>query len=348
MKRSPHGVVLTYRAPKPGDGTGAQAQRIAGIYGTARELGLGYLHSPVAHIGPNPGDSFDSPDDRKAFLRQLNELLQFPSDKCYQRQWRISRSRLRVVEWKLLPLVGRLLQVLSTSMVIAVESPYSWVDRHPQSYRHSTRFLRERLGGPGESSGQLIVDVHIRRGLVPQRQSNGRDYERFLATSWYIDVLREIAAASSVEGLTVHIRVHTDALEQGKSWAPPVDTAPETLELWKSLGVLSNGQSSTLPHEDFVAMFSEFGTVQVLQGLDPISAWRHMVRSDILVAGKSSFSYVASLIRGNRRVIACPFWHTPLDGWVLVPQSGISELPETRQQVRNLVSQIAPRCNRQS
>ena len=44
---------------------------------------------------------------------------------------------------------------------------------------------------------------------------------------------------------------------------------------------------------------------------DPISDWRHLVRADIMVMAKSSFSHVPALLSSNC-VIYEPFWHGKL------------------------------------
>ncbi len=53
----------------------------------------------------------------------------------------------------------------------------------------------------------------------------------------------------------------------------------------------------------------------------PFTTFHHMVSADVLVMAKSSFSYSAALF-SNGIKIYLPFWHKPLQNWIVVNENG--------------------------
>eukprot|EP00930_Biecheleria_cincta_P024950 TRINITY_DN17809_c0_g1_i1.p1 TRINITY_DN17809_c0_g1~~TRINITY_DN17809_c0_g1_i1.p1 ORF type:complete len:372 (+),score=61.59 TRINITY_DN17809_c0_g1_i1:147-1262(+) len=60
---------------------------------------------------------------------------------------------------------------------------------------------------------------------------------------------------------------------------------------------------------------------------DPLVAWAHFARADVMAMSKSSFSFVPALLNPNC-VIYQPYWHQPLDEWMVI--SGESEQAEIK------------------
>lgn len=50
---------------------------------------------------------------------------------------------------------------------------------------------------------------------------------------------------------------------------------------------------------------------------DPLVAWAHFARADVMAMSKSSFSFVPALLNPNC-VIYQPYWHQPLDDWMVI------------------------------
>ncbi len=75
--------------------------------------------------------------------------------------------------------------------------------------------------------------------------------------------------------------------------------------------------------------FSDLDGLDVSYHLDecPFSAFVNMVSADILITAKSSFSYCAALL-SKGIIIYEPFWHTPIDDWIIATQ--IEKSTETR------------------
>lgn len=60
--------------------------------------------------------------------------------------------------------------------------------------------------------------------------------------------------------------------------------------------------------------FEEMKNVKIIANEDILLTFEHLVRADILVIGKSSFSYVAGLYNENE-IIHMNFWHPPMPHW---------------------------------
>lgn len=57
--------------------------------------------------------------------------------------------------------------------------------------------------------------------------------------------------------------------------------------------------------------------IQIISGGDALVTFEHLVKADVLVMSKSSFSYVAGLYNENK-VLYTPFWHNPLNHWNII------------------------------
>ena len=315
---SAKGVLLTYNAPNPGDGAGAQFQRILGIYATAKSNKLGYLHTPIEHLGANAGDGFDSMPQRIAFTSALNQLINLESDVYFKnvREFTLRRINPRLL-WAL-RLMRKTLEVFRISVILRIDSTSQWVDQNVWCYNSGISPLKSKLVSPRPIDPRLIVDVHIRRAGIPMQDPLGRDYIRWTPTHWYENILKEIQLSAESSGIKLLIRVHTDTLKRGSTWKPPADISTDTMNLWKDIGVLTPEGQVIGPYENFLEKFSKYGDVEMIQNIDAIEAWKMMIHSDILIIAKSSMSYIAAIFRNNKPVIFAKFWHTGLANWTLI------------------------------
>jgi hypothetical protein len=81
----------------------------------------------------------------------------------------------------------------------------------------------------------------------------------------------------------------------------------------------------TLEYEDFSISLSELESIKIVTELNPLESWKLMQEADILVIGKSSFSFVGALLNQSAQVISpVGFYSGPRD-WTYVADKG--ELP---------------------
>lgn len=333
-----YGVLLTYRSPIPGDGSGAQMQRILSIYSTAKANRIGYLHTPILDLGANAGDSFSTTKEREEFLKLLNELISLPSDRKFEHVLVVQVDKIPSYLYSKLRFVNKVLKYFRYSLVIHIQQVYNYIDTNPENYERVMHFVRPRFKLSEIPGNSLTIDCHIRRSTNPQFSRDGSINPRYTSTSWFRNIVKEVRMALPPE-FELFIRIHTDGIPKQELWTPPKEIADGTIEYWQSLGVLNVSGDLILASEDFPSQFQEFGNVEVIQDINPIEAWEMMISSDLLLMGKSSMSYIAGLIRGWRPVIYADFWHAGLASWLEVEEE-LELSSTTKQEVKAIVRSL--------
>lgn len=342
------GLALTYDAPNPGDGSGAQIQRILAIYATSKSVNIGYIHSGIADLGPNPGDSFTNLKQRKEFLLRLNSIIEFPSDEIFETKFTISIKSLNNFTVRALPILRKLLGFLKITLVIKVQSVYRWIDRNTHYYESANKILRDRLPKVLNLEKKLVVDCHIRRAVVPEFLANGRDNPRYTKNIYFLNAIKIISEIANKENLEILIRIHTDipSWSHGiNKWEIPSNTSLETINYWATLGIVDD-ENLLIPKETFFDDLSEYGSIQILNEIDPIAAWQNMENADILISSKSSFSYVGGLLRGVKPVIFCSFWHSGLPTWLNIEESFMNDYTEFSKAIEYSCEKTLRRINK--
>ncbi len=84
---------------------------------------------------------------------------------------------------------------------------------------------------------------------------------------------------------------------------------------------------STGKQEEF-AEFSKYGDVHFCSMMDEYESFLHLIRADLLITSKSSFSYKAALISDGIKVCPRNFWHGYPNSkdWILVENDGTFEM----------------------
>ena len=71
------------------------------------------------------------------------------------------------------------------------------------------------------------------------------------------------------------------------------------------------------------------GTIHDAGDVDTLTTWAIFVRAEALVTAKSSFSYVAAILRGSKPgTYYRPFWHAPLGHWKAWSDRGVETIDE--------------------
>jgi hypothetical protein len=80
---------------------------------------------------------------------------------------------------------------------------------------------------------------------------------------------------------------------------------------------------STGKPEEF-AEFSKYGNIKFCSDMDEYTSFLHLVRADLLITSKSSFSYKPALMNGGIKICPRNFWHGYPDtkDWILVENDG--------------------------
>lgn len=307
-------MYLTYAADLSGDGLGAQALRIMGIFSAACELDFGYVHSPIQSIEINPGDPHATKQERITYLRRVNRFFRLPSE--LEDKPNITRSFRSLTNRKIfwLRVINKVARGLSLKVLIKLPSSLPWSDENPNSYRWASDIIAPRANSHGKSAATRL-DIHIRRAVAPKVGRDGRAYDRYVPTEWYQEVLNIIVLFLHEKGLKCELRIHTD-IPEGR-WKVPEDTSPGTFAMWEFHNFIDAEGYLIDMSEDLGREFTQYGPVEIAQGWDPLDAIESMVEADVLILCASTFSYVAGLLRGDNLTISPYFFHRTPSSWSL-------------------------------
>ena len=132
------------------------------------------------------------------------------------------------------------------------------------------------------------IAVHIRRGDISKKNKNENLTMRWLENDYYVNILRTIIGKIEC-------------------------TRP------KHIYIFSQGKK-----EDFND-FSVFENLTLCLDMPAIDTFLHMVRADMLVTSRSSFSYKPAMLSDGIRICPGSFWHDypQRDEWILVDDDGV-------------------------
>lgn len=140
-------------------------------------------------------------------------------------------------------------------------------------------------------SSRFNIAVHVRRTVIIDNkvilENEAARAMRWLSNDYYEKVLRQV-----IENLSVVKSI--------------------------SIYIFSTGRP-----EEF-AEFSKYGDVHFCSDMDEYASFLHLIRADLLITSKSSFSYKPALM--NDAIKVCPrnFWHSypESEDWILVENDG--------------------------
>lgn len=308
-------IFLTYDSGKKQDGTGAQIQRLFGIFALSKEFGLGYISTPIQSVAIHPLDPFQSPIELENFLKTLNREFQLPST-LSDLTPDIHEIQLDLKSISSLFKMALLSLVLNRRYLIKITEPYSVIDHWPNSYRRATTSLENWDSNyrPLLKEETFLVVLHYRRGVGGMAIQQGERYPREIAISyyknWLTQILKDAKAQSVIE---IKVIILTDAPIQDTTYIPIAGQE----KLWKGSPGFEGGTMSILG-SDLEKEFSDIEIdLQIISGGSPIDAIKLMSQANALVMSRSSLSYIGALLNLRGEIIYPPgFWHPKLNGWI--------------------------------
>ena len=296
-------ICLGYDNLNQNDGAGAQVQRVLGIYSLSRKFNLGFTYVPILDIDPNPGDGMTSDAERKKLVSNLNSLLLKNIGTCNHDHKIVKMRGTRFFKSKFI--LSSYLRSISTvevikkrNILLVIDNPGYILHANPSFYSFCKQLdFHERIS---IVNTPIQIHAHIRRGLVSSSQLN----ERFVSTDWYSNILRYITRELSLHNIDFSLFVHTDAKKESSSWAISDELSSGSLEMYQERGLINNNRAIELVGEDIESNLNLDYPITLVTDINPLEAWEMMNRADILLIGKSSFSFCAALMNGSSIVIA--------------------------------------------
>ena len=320
-------VCFAYDHRNQQDGSGAQIQRILATYSLSQEFGLGYLHSPVLNIDLNPGDSIDSEIQKFTFIEQLNKAFDLSPLNCShvhtQSTLENSFAPSNIILFKVwLQLIRAWAFMFRKSVLFLVSNPYVYIEQRPDIYDHIRGIEIPFLNSTKGMNQKFRISVHILRAKI----SPALVAERFQSTEWYRRVITEIIEATNLDPERIEVTLHTDAPQSAAKWKLAQSASAATYSYWGDKGLIDEHGTMPLIFEDFSKTLDGVKNLKIVRDITPLEAWADMANTDVLILGKSSFSFVGGLLNRNGVVVSPRFFCKPLSRWFLTEDTeGVSE-----------------------
>jgi hypothetical protein len=302
-------IALAYNSDENDDGTGAQIQRIMGIYAVCKKFGFNYVHMPIKNLLVFPLDSLDSPIEVEKYLHRVNDYFKLPSDDINQYENVLDGSTITLRKLRKMKFFRQFSK--TKKILIRVSNVNSIVDKNPNIFSLAVSDLIQSTDQPPKE--KLSIILHIRGTVQDDLIIKGEVETRSLPISYYKNKLREILALVN-PALDYEVKVFTDIPKENLSFVP----RPEDIKAWEKSGHRIEDGRIRVDGLNLEREFREFGSsIEFVYGGDPLDALIEMSRADYFVMSRSSFSYLAGVLNLNGAVFHPPkFWHTPLSNWI--------------------------------
>lgn len=169
---------------------------------------------------------------------------------------------------------------------------------------------------------KINIAVHIRRGDIVEGQTTGEETltKRWLTMEYYENVVRDLVSS---------IQAGTLLPDEAVKMITEEGTSIEKQELQKVYRKIQEKREVVLhlfsqgKEEDYQS-FEQYGQVNYCLDKGAMESFLMMVRADVLVISKSSFSYKPALLADGIRVCPPHFWHGYPDepNWIVADEEG--------------------------
>lgn len=303
-------ITFTYNADVNDDGTGAQIQRILGIYAICRKYGFSYIHTPIKNLVTHPLDSFQSPKELQGYLTRVNAYFNLPSDRPLKFDKVVDQARISIKYLLRLQLVMRLSK--TKKILVKVSDPGLIVDKDPDILKLAVSDLPHL--SRKEFKAKVSIVLHIRRDVQGDFVITGESEPRSLPIGYYKEELRTILASLDLKA-EYEIAVFTDIPKSAFQFKPKT----QDLELWHRAGHKFVDGKIQVDALDLEKEFEEFQPdIEFIYGGDPLDAIIQMSTADYFVMSRSSLSYLVGVLNQNGKIFYPPkFWAAPLSNWTV-------------------------------
>ena len=315
-------VCLSFNNYNSKDGIGAQVIRIIDVYSLSKHFKMGFVNSPILQFDSSPGDNLNTPEEKLNFISELNDFFNLKDHSCNKthlvRKLNYSRVfRLPGALSSFFILKKFLSYFLRRHELLIINNPYSLTLKYPNIRSHFIQSSRIRTLN-SNNDGISRIHVHIRRGFISKNTLSNR----FTPTSWYLSILLPIQVALDNLGVKHEFTIHTDVHEGNIQWASSGVSAETMMYLQNGGNVVDEDSNFTLDYEDFSISLSDLKVMKIVTELNPLESWKLMQEADILVIGKSSFSFVGALLNQTALVISPEGFYVGPSDWTYVADAG--------------------------
>jgi len=301
------------------DGSGAQVQRIFAIYSLAKFVGVKYAHNKIIELDFNPGDGINTPGEMRDYISKLNNFLSFLDESKPESPILKSINFVHFFKFKIFNVIFFGFKKIESLIkkrdyLYLISNPYLLIERYPQAYTNIKNIMP--LLSPIIYEEKISIQLHVGRAKV----SESHMPDRFTSDDWYLGILDTLISKVTAAGKKYEILIHTDVSAE-KIWKVPTGANQETMKYWKDSGIIHSEGSLELQDLSVLSGFKKYQNLSIVSNIDPILAWQVMSKADVLLIGKSSFSFVGALLNNKGLVISPIFWHKGPKSWLMLDRS---------------------------
>jgi hypothetical protein len=285
-------LYLTYNNNALTDGAGAQLQRIISIYLVAKYYNIGYIHSGLEHASYQGAKCLENNEGDTTQISRYNSLFNLPSATNIT----IHTSLLC---FDLSEEIIKELRDANENTLLIVQFAGTLIDSKPE-------LLLQTLPLPWIGCLTIIpiiIAVHVRRGELFVVDS-----QRMLPNSYYIDCMKSLSQIFTEANVPYEFHLHTEIISKPTLVSPSHHGITDRI----TVPVLIT------PEDNRIEEFSVIPNIKYRINEDPVETLKALSTANILLASRSSFSYVAAILSSGTSgvVLFHPFWHSLAPGWI--------------------------------
>jgi len=283
-------LYITYNNTDHTDGAGSQIQRILTLYLCAKHFNIRYVHSPLRTLAYQGLKCLEENTSDDSQIQSYNNLIDLPSDPPSNID--------NVYTVKILSTDVIQQFHTCTTNVLLVCTYCSVIDDGNASVLHQTiplPWIETSLRTP------ITIAVHVRRGELFVVDS-----DRMLPNSYYVSIMNGLSLILNYHAIPHEFHIHTECVTK------------ETVITPGHHGILNRIHKDIVlsPYDSQLEDFRVLPNVVYRVNENPVDTFQELTNADILIASRSSFSYVAAILKKKGCVLFHPFWHTLCSNWI--------------------------------
>ena len=288
-------LILSYDNESTIDGFGAQAIRLAGIYGLAKALHCNYLHYPVLQVPREELSRFSVSDhEYQRCLEIFNRILLFESVNKVQGTRKILLCKEKSIWLKKLAKYIFLSFMPGKRVHLKLTFPQGITDKYPFILEKVGPILKENFLNSEENKTHNSTVVHIRA------EHHGPNKRRPHLSPNYYKVCLDNLLAENLIDRSQPLVIHTDFFSE--------DFNEKPLQWRPSLfGEFFRDLQDTFP----LVQFKHYAPIE--------ETLLDMFHATTLIMSRSSISYFAGIANQNRVVWPPSHGHAKLPRWLIGP-----------------------------
>lgn len=287
-------LYLTYDNNKKTDGAGSQLQRIISIYMIAKYYNVGYIHTSLSKLDYQGLQCLEANTCEPLQLDMYNMYFNLDSDSPsneieFDETYESEITHDIIMQYKDTP----------KNILLKITAAHNMTDANPDIFNKAPKFdwVSNSLFTP------LRIAIHVRRGELFVVDSH-----RMLPNSYYIDCMRSLKCILDTHNIPFEFHLYTEVVKE------PIHITP-------SHHGISNRTTHTItirPEDSHIEDFNCFDSIHYHINESPVDTLIDLINSDILLASRSSYSYVAAILKKKGLVLFHPFWHSLSNHWIPV------------------------------